>query len=126
MALPCVKSCVRYYEGCHKTCWQWKIQTTRQSEKCQKAKAFLKEQNETSGIIIRQCIALSPRKNILLLGQSWSRWQTEFSFDIQIVGRRMVGYSLFHLPQLGSIRYKMCDVLFHYLSDTIIMTNTHR
>ena len=65
MALPCAKSCGRYYEGCHKTCWQWKIQTTRQREKSQKVKAFLKEQNETSSIIIRQCIALSPRKNII-------------------------------------------------------------
>ena len=65
MALPCEKSCNRYYAGCHKTCWQWKIQTARQRERTQKIKAFLKEQNEISSAVIRQCIALSPRKNII-------------------------------------------------------------
>ncbi|MEA5136022.1 MAG: hypothetical protein VB035_07765 [Candidatus Fimivivens sp.] len=65
MALPCAKSCNRYYTGCHKTCWQWKIQTVRQRERTKKIKAFLKEQNETSNTVIRQCIALSPRKNVI-------------------------------------------------------------
>ncbi|MDF3005937.1 MAG: hypothetical protein K0S22_2409 [Oscillospiraceae bacterium] len=79
-----------------------------------------------SSIIIRQWIALSPRKNILLLGRAGADGRLSLIFDIQNAGRRMIGYSLFHLPQLESIRYKMGDVLFHYLSDTIIMTNIHR
>lgn len=65
MALPCAKSCHHFYEGCHKTCWQWKARTARQREETRKVKAFLKEQNEISSAIIRQCIALSPRKTII-------------------------------------------------------------
>lgn len=65
MSLPCAKNCSQFYEGCHKTCRQWRIQKARQREETRKIKAFLKEQNEVSSIIIRQCIALSPRRTII-------------------------------------------------------------
>lgn len=65
MALPCAKNCGNFYEGCHKTCLQWKARTARQSEETRKIKAFLKEQNEISTVIIRQCIALSPRRPMI-------------------------------------------------------------
>ncbi len=65
MALPCAKGCSRYYEGCHKTCRQWQARTAKQREETRKIKAFLKEQNETSRVIIRQCMALAPRRSII-------------------------------------------------------------
>lgn len=63
MALPCAKSCCDYYEGCHKTCQQWRAHTERRREESCKIKAFLKEQNETSRVVIRQCMALSVRRS---------------------------------------------------------------
>ncbi len=65
MALPCAKGCSHYYEGCHKTCGQWRVRTARQREETRKIKAFLKEKNEVSGIVIRQCMALAPRRSII-------------------------------------------------------------
>lgn len=46
MALPCQKSCTRYYEGCHKGCRQWKEYQSKQALERQKEKAFLKEYRE--------------------------------------------------------------------------------
>ncbi|HWP51332.1 MAG TPA: hypothetical protein VN626_06520 [Clostridia bacterium] len=65
MALPCAKNCSLFYEGCHKTCRQWQAQTATQREESRKIKAFLKEKNETSSTVIRQCIALAPRRTII-------------------------------------------------------------
>ncbi len=65
MALPCAKNCSRYYEGCHKNCRHWQMRAVKQREETRKIKAFLKEQNETSRVIIRQCMALAPRRSVI-------------------------------------------------------------
>lgn len=58
--IPCRPTCPRYYEGCHKTCTQWKTFQEQRLLLHIKKKNYLKYHEEVCSTIIRQCYQIQP------------------------------------------------------------------
>lgn len=58
--LPCQSNCTHYWEGCHKSCPQWKLFLKKNQIEQQRKKAYLAYHFERCGSVIRQCYQMLP------------------------------------------------------------------
>ena len=60
------RSCLRYFEGCHKNCARWKVLQAQQRSVNRKKKNYLEYHNAVCSTVIRQCRSIQPH--------SFTRW----------------------------------------------------
>lgn len=59
MALPCMKDCGGYFEGCHKNCPLWEERKRLESIKRKEIHEYLTEHNQICRTVMKQCTKMN-------------------------------------------------------------------